>query len=148
MDPIASSKSDCATYYQRSLQDIRGYLADDDDKAALAVNSEEVSLFESALPDLIAFAQSQVPSTYLHPPLVDSLYSKLDDSIPANELDGVPAGMADIILAGWVYYHKIDQTSSGDEFILNYQVLMRLLLKSLFSSHVHSEYLKTKRLQA
>ncbi len=144
MAPVATSKSECSKYYKRYLQDIEQYLSDNEDQKALTDIAEEIKLFKASLPDIISYAQSQVPKYYLNPNQIDELYLKLDDIIPANELHGKPVGMADIILAGWIYYQKIDQISKGDEFITNYQILMRLLLKSLFSSYVDSEYQNSK----
>jgi len=141
---LSSQSSECGRYYQLALKRIDNYLADKKDKLSLGAISEEISLFESALPELITFALGEVRSSYLHPRQIEGLYAKLDRCIPANELEDNPVEMADIILAGWIQYSKINETSTGDNFSVSFQVLMRLLLKSIFSSHVHAEYKKAK----
>ena len=45
-----------------------------------------------------------------------------------------------IIFAGWIYYKKINEDYLGEEYVLNYQILMRILLKSLHSSYIHKKY--------
>ena len=70
------------------------------------------------------------------------MFRKLDQTLPINELDGKPISMADILLAGWIYSLKVNEIAAKTEYVTEYQILMRLLLKSLFSSYVHAEYLE------
>lgn len=143
INDLLSVDSECSSYLKIFLQEIDNYLSEQNDLILLKNIEQEIKLFEESIPHLIKYSKAEISQMYFNTELTSKLFDKLDDHFPINELDGLPINMSSIIFVGWIYYFKISRESDYKAFVLNYQILMRLLLKSLFSSHVHNEYVNT-----
>ncbi|OQB27110.1 MAG: hypothetical protein BWY10_01598 [Chloroflexi bacterium ADurb.Bin180] len=142
---LLGGNTECSKYFAAFLESIASDLADREDLKALADLHKETQLFQEALPAVIDFVRAHVPTKYVHVEIVPRLFDKLNESIPINELDGEPVGMSDIILAGWIFHRKITACYQKDDYITQYQILSRLLLKSLYSSYIHADYIQWRR---
>jgi hypothetical protein len=107
--------------------------------------SLEKKIFESSLEAIIQEVKGSISENYLEYSDIDRLFNKLELGIPINEIEDAPVATAKILFTGWIYFFKINEKYEGEEYMLNHQTLMRLLLKSLHSSYVHQEYKKSEK---
>ena len=133
--------SKIATQY---LSDIEKYLASRDDMAILAPKHKELSLFESTTKDILDYANTEVSKEYFNTEKTHILFDRLSLNLPINEIDNSPIDMTSILFAGWLRFYKINKDYEKDEYVNNYQILMKLLMKSLYSSFVHTQYQKQR----
>jgi hypothetical protein len=143
---LLSADKESSCYFKKHIDRINQYLGKDDDlRLFSAKRSIEKKLFESSLDSIIGTVKKSISEDYLDYGDINRLFGKLEKGIPINELDGVPIDITKILFTGWIYFIKINEKYEGDEYILNYQILMRLLLKSLHSSYVHKKYLNESK---
>jgi hypothetical protein len=136
------SEGTSSKYFKKYIDKIYQYLAIEDDLNLFTQISFEKNLFESSLDNIIDGVKKSISGKYLEYSDIDRLFSKLENGIPINELNNVPVDITKILFIGWIYFFKINEKYKNDEYVLNYQILMRLLLKSLHSSYIHKKYLK------
>ena len=142
---LLSSNADFSSYLRKHIDRINQYLAIKDDLNLFAQISLEKQLFESSLDSIINNVKHSISGKYLEYSNIDRLFNKLERGIPINELGDVPIDITKILFTGWIYFVKINEKYTGDDYVLNYQILMRLLLKSLHSSYIHKKYLNDRR---
>jgi hypothetical protein len=144
LDKLLSEESECSRFLKKRINAMKEYLEVKDDEQLLSVNKKkELELFESSLDDVTGDMADKIKGTYIKYENINRLFELLKRNIPVNELDGKPVDIMEIIFAGWIYSEKIHNESCREkEYVLNYQILMRLLLKSLHSSYIHKLYLK------
>jgi hypothetical protein len=143
---LLSDDREYSYYFKKHIDRINQYLSTDDDlRLFSAEKSFEKKLFESSLDSIINGIKKNISGEYLDYGNINRLFDKLEKGIPINEIDGVPIDITKILLAGWIYFIKINEKHVDNEYILNYQILMRLLLKSLHSSYVHKKYLNERK---
>jgi hypothetical protein len=138
---ILSTGTDFSFYLQKHIAQINQYLSNKDDLDLLIPINEEKKLFENSLDLITENIKKSMSEEYLEYSNIDKLFTKLENGIPINELDGIPTDTAKILFAGWIYFIKINEKYADKEYVLNFQILMRLLLKSLHSSYIHKKYL-------
>jgi hypothetical protein len=139
---LDDNKPEVSAFLKKMIGKIEIYLQDENDLSLWSnERGKEISLFESSLDEIILNIKNNFSREYLKYENIGKLYDCLERNIPINELDNIPVDIMEIILAGWVYFVKINETYEGDDYVLNYQILMRLLLKSLHSSFVHKDYI-------
>lgn len=138
---LANGSSECSKYLKGFLEHIDKYLNISLDKQTLDQIPEEITIFETTIPDIVEYTQKSISKKYIHPELISDLFDLLDKNIAINEINNSPVGLPDILLAGWIYYWKINEESNKADYIDKYKILIRLLLKSTFTSYIHSEYL-------
>jgi hypothetical protein len=143
---ILSTGKEFSGYLKRHIDRINQYLSTEDDlRLFSAERSFEKKLFESSLDSIIDDIKKSISGEYLDYGDIDRLFGKLEKGIPINELDSVPIDITKILFTGWIYFIKINEKYEDDEYVLNYRILMRLLLKSLHSSYVHKKYLNESK---
>jgi hypothetical protein len=145
---LLSADKEFSGYLKKHIYRINQYLSMEDDlRLFSAERSFEKKLFESSLDSIINDVKKSISSEYLDYGDIGRLFGKLEKGIPINELDNVPIDITKILFAGWIYFIKINEKDGKDEdeYVLNYQILMRLLLKSLHSSYVHKKYLNENK---
>jgi hypothetical protein len=86
--------------------------------------------------------KNSIKHDYLKYENTHKLFENLKENLPINELNDLPVDIMQIIFTGWIYYKKINEDYSGDEYVFNYQILMRILLKSLHSSFINKKYIE------
>jgi hypothetical protein len=145
LNKILSMDTEFSFYLKKHIDQINQYLSNKDDLVLLGRINKEKSLFETSLNSIIDNIKSSMSENYLEYNNIDGLFNKLENGIPINEFDGVPTDTAKILFAGWIYFIKINEKYAGDDYVLNCQILMRLLLKSLHSSYIHKKYLNERR---
>jgi hypothetical protein len=138
-------ENDCSKYFKKYISDIDEYLKKDDDIVLFSMKRKvEKELFESSLPNIIQNIKKTIKHDYLKYENAHKLFENLSENLPINELNYVPIDIMQIIFAGWIYYKKINEDYSGDEYVSNYQILMRILLKSLHSSFINKKYIEKR----
>jgi hypothetical protein len=144
LDKLLSEKSDCSYFLNKKIDTIKKYLETNDDEQLLLANrKKELELFGSSLDEIIKNMANKIKGVYVRYENINRLFELLKKNIPINELDGKPVDIMEIIFGGWIYFEKINDESRQEEnYVLEYQILMRLLLKSLHSSYIHKLYLK------
>jgi hypothetical protein len=143
---LLSADKESSHYFKKHIERINQYLHEEDDLRLFSTKRGiERKLFESSLNLIIDDVKKSISEDYLDYDDINRLFGKLEKGIPINELDGVPIDITKILFTGWIYFIKINEKYEGDEYILNYQILMRLLLKSLHSSYVHKKYLNESK---
>jgi hypothetical protein len=138
------NNSDFANNLHNYLDEIEKYLENKDDLEILKKNRKELELFEHYLPEIINYFKLNIKYKKFNPKFLVELYNKLKKHIPINEIRNQPTDIASIIYVGWIYHYNIDTTLSYNDYAFENKVLMKLLMKSLFSTFVHQEYLDTK----
>jgi hypothetical protein len=142
VNSLLADNNDCSKYLKNYISDINEYLQKDDDIILFSQKrNKEKELFESSLPDIIEKIKNSIKHDYIKYENTNKLFKNLNENLPINEINYVPINIMQIIFAGWIYYKKINEDYSGDEYVLNYQILMRILLKSLHSSFIHKKYI-------
>ena len=135
----------CSPILNKMINEIDECLRDDDDLKLWSSKSKEKELFESTLEGIISDIKTEIernkPGGYLKYENIERLFRNLCSKIPINELDGRPVDIMEIIFTGWIYYAKIDKKLQKEEFVQDNKLLMRLLLKSLYSSYTHKKYI-------
>jgi DNA replicative helicase MCM subunit Mcm2 (Cdc46/Mcm family) len=144
-EKLLNGTSECSLILKDMINEIDKYLQDEDDLRLWSEKNKEWKLFESTLVDVISYTKNEIEKKksggYLQYENIDKLFTMLKRNLPVNELNNKPVDIMEIIFTGWIYYTKIDKDSQGDDFVFNYKLLMRLLLKSLHSSYTHKKYL-------
>jgi len=138
---LLAEETECSKYLKKIIDEINDYLNKEDD--LLSYNSErkmELELFVSSLPDIVKKIKKSISKNYLKYNNTHRLFDNLGKSLPINELSYEPIEIMQIIFTGWIYFKKINDKYIGDEYVVNYQILMRLLLKSLHSSFINKKY--------
>jgi hypothetical protein len=144
LEKLRSEGSKCSLFLDKRIDAIYRYLEKKDDITLFAAKrKKEQELFEGSLNEIVENMESKTKGKYIKYENIGRLFDLLERNIPINELDGEPVNIMEIIFSGWIYFEKINEESANaDDYILNYQILMRLLLKSLHSSYTHKMYLK------
>jgi hypothetical protein len=135
--------TESSAYFKKYIDQINRYLSKEDDVQLFAAErSLERKIFELSLEAIVQEAEGSISENYLEYSNIDRLFRKLDRGVPINEIDDAPVATSKILFTGWIYFFRINEKYEGEEYISNYQTLMRLLLKSLHSSYVHRKYIK------
>jgi hypothetical protein len=142
---LLTEENECSIFFKKYISEIEKYLEIKDDLELFAKRNMELNLFESSLPAIKTKIKTSIKQDYLKYGNINDLFMNLKENLPINEIDNVRIDIMQIILAGWIYYKKINEDYSGDEYILNYQILMRILLKSLHSSYINKKYIENKK---
>jgi hypothetical protein len=142
---LKNKENDCSIYLKKFLNIIDNYLLDTDDIELFTTKRKrEMDFFESSLDTIIPKIKTSIKNDYLKYENTHELFEKLKNNLPINELKDIPIDIMQIIFTGWLFYKKINEEHSGDGYIIKYQILMRILLKSLHSSFVHKKYREEK----
>jgi hypothetical protein len=144
LNELLCKESDCSLFLKKKITTIDEYLIKDDDVTLFtAKRNKELELFEASLDEIITNMRSKMKAKYIKYKNIDRLFELINRHIPINELDDKPVDIMEIIFSGWIYFEKINEESGQEsDYVLNCQILMRLLLKSLHSSYIHKIYLK------
>lgn len=134
-------KSDFDKNFIAYINKIKTYLEDKDDLNVLKEKGKEIELFENTLPNIIYYFNSTVKANKFNPIHASDLFIKLGQDYPINEYENKPIDIASIIFCGWIFHFKLDTEYKEEEYACKRRTLMRLLMKSLFSTYVHQEYL-------
>ena len=146
VNDLLKKSGECSVYLGKIIGEIGEYLREEDDVALfIEKRKKEKELFESSLPDIIEKIGNSMHIKYLKYENTDKLFANLEKNLPINELDYEPINTMQIIFAGWIYFKKINEEYSGDDYVLNSQILMRILLKSLHSSFINRDYNEKKK---
>lgn len=124
------------------------YLQIQDDISLLNSNfhsAEALKIFNRTLQDIIKFCKSKIDKNIykFNPRIINELINRIDDNIPPNEIQAKPIKLGDIFLSGWIYYfHSLDDEifSNGDNYIIRYDIISKLLLKASNLAFIHTLY--------
>jgi len=139
---VRDEGSQCSEALKNFEGELESYLETKNDLSALSQVHVERQLFEDTLDDLLEYAKASVSGHYFSHEFIGAMYDKLARSVPINEISGVPMTMCSILFVGWLRFYEINEEHSQENYVKEYQILTRLLLKSVFSSNVHRRFLQ------
>jgi hypothetical protein len=142
INKLLSKDDKCIIILKEYIEQIEKYLAIKDDVTILSTIFTETSLFESTSDDIISYVNNHISKKYFDTNNTIELYNKLIKQLPINELDETRNDISQIIFVGWIRYFELNTLHNEEEYVIQYQILMKLLLKSLYSSYVQSIYKK------
>ncbi len=140
LNKLRLKEDDFNTNFNLYIKEIEDYLKVEDDLNLLKTKKKEIDLFEDSIAELIKYFENQVNHNKFEAKNPSELFRKLENYIPINEFENEPIDIASIIFIGWIYHYKIDNKYTRDEYYHENRTLMKLLMKSLFSTYVHQEY--------
>ncbi len=125
----------------RGIHDrIRNYLQRTDDREALQNCLVETNFFEDKLPQIREYVTKSVQQPQVSFDRVPVLFDQLKRRIPINEFEREPVSISEILMTGWLHYFALLEGHEFRSFVDEYRVLMRLLLKSIYSSYVQTSF--------
>jgi hypothetical protein len=125
----------------RAIHDsIRHYLKQTDDRTALQQCMVETRFFEKKLPEVLEYVERTVKQQPMSFDRIPILFEQLRLRIPINEHESKPVTLPEILMAGWLHYFTLLESDDHRSFVDDYRVLMRLLLKSIYSGYVHESF--------
>ncbi|WP_319563040.1 hypothetical protein [Marispirochaeta sp.] len=126
--------------FKNIKEKIEKYLSETDDLVIVYKNEIELDHFEILSKDFLGIIGDKFDSFTMDEKKIKSMFATLKNGIPINEHELKPTEMNEILFVGWIKYFYDVEASTKYEYVQDYQVTMRLLLKSLNSSYIHKKF--------
>lgn len=131
--------SEIITFINDKIED---YLYDKKDLKFIYKYEKEIKYFEELKEDFNKEITGIQKKFTIEEDKIFYLYDNLNNGFPINEYKNKPVDIYEILYVGWLKYFDYIESTHTENYVHNYQTIMRLLLKSLNSSYIHKKYLE------